>query len=419
MKSIIRYLDFIIYWAIILVPFSMAIAPAPMNVFAGLLLVSFLIKKIIKRQRLFMHTAITIPFLFFFVFSLISVFNSVDYHDSSRGLFKLVQYLLVFSIIAEEIKDKKHIQRVIVSMVLGVSLVSIDALWQVILGKDFIRGNLPIINIGIKRATASFPDANVLGIYLSAIIPVLIALSFYYLKNRKRIVMTLVSILVLFGLILTYSRPTLLAFYASLLILGIVKKDKVLITALITLAIIAPFLAPRSIKDFAKEVNYHPIRFMCNDDRIAIYRNSLNMIKQHPIIGVGVNTFMKNYKTYKEAPEYKNIVTSDYMYAHNNFLHMAGEIGISGLGVFVWLLFKLFAASMRIYRNLKDEYYKIISLSVSTCLIAFLINGLTESSLYYSRVATIFWYLTGLSLSLNKFTPLEIPYQQKNITPNF
>ena len=37
------------------------------------------------------------------------------------------------------------------------------------------------------------------------------------------------------------------------------------------------------------------------------------------------------------------------------------------------------------------------------CLIAFLVNGLTESSLYYSRVTLIFWYLVGVSLGLKKF----------------
>lgn len=399
----IKIFDFMIYWTIILVPFSMAIAPAPMNVFAGLLLFSFLVKKIIKKQRLFIHTAINIPFLCFFIASAISVLNSINYQDSARGLFKLIQYAFLFLIIAEEIKDEKHIRKIVFSMVLGASLVSIDAIWQVIGGKDFIRGNLPIINIGIKRATASFPDANVLGIYLSAIAPLIIVLAFYYFRNRKKIIMLLFSLLVLSGLALTYSRPTLLAIYISLLLSGIVKKGKLLISVLIIFALIAPFIAPQSIKDWAKAVDYNPLRFMCNDDRIAIYRNSLNMIKGHPIIGVGVNTFMKNYKKYKESPEYRNVVTSDYIYAHNNFLHMAGEIGLVGLTIFLWIIYKLFRTSASTYSKLKDNFLKNISLALILCLVAFLVNGLTESSLYYSRVAVIFWYLIGFVLSLDKF----------------
>jgi len=137
------------------------------------------------------------------------------------------------------------------------------------------------------------------------------------------------------------------------------------------------------------------------------------MIKDHPFIGLGANTYMKNYKKYREPVEYRNIVTKDYMYAHNNFLHMAAEIGLIGLGFFIWLLYKLFMECKNIYRKLDDDYMKIVSLSLSVCLIAFLVNGLTESSLYYARVAIIFWYIMGLALALNKFTPSYM--QEKGI----
>jgi O-antigen ligase len=146
---------------------------------------------------------------------------------------------------------------------------------------------------------------------------------------------------------------------------------------------------------------------MCNDDRIAIYRNTLNMVKAHPFIGVGANTFMKNYRFYKESPEYRNVVTIDYIYAHNNFLHMAGELGLTGLAVFFWLLYALFKQGFSIYSRLKNDYLKVISLSAMASFAAFLVNGLTESSLYYSRVAPLFWYLAGLTLALKNFLPDE------------
>jgi O-antigen ligase len=259
------------------------------------------------------------------------------------------------------------------------------------------------MNIGLRRATASFVDANVLGIYLSAIVPLIVGLSLYYFKSKKRIIAIFISLLGLVGLASTYSRPTLLALYLALLFLGIMKRDKILLYTLIILTVLSPFIAPRNVKDWAREVNYNPLIFMCNADRISIYRNSINMIKHHPIVGVGVNTFMKNYKTYKESPEYRNQVTSDTCYAHNNFLHTFAETGIIGLSMFIWLIFRLFGESFSIYKRLRNAFLKNVSLCLIACLIAFLVNGLTESSLYYSRVSAIFWYLAGLSLALNKF----------------
>jgi len=315
----------------------------------------------------------------------------------------LLQYIFVLFIIIEELKDKRHIRRIVFFMALGVILSSFDGIWQVFTGKDFIRHYAPVINIGLVRATASFKDSNVLGIYLSAIAPLIFGLNLYYLKGAKKIMFVFVSLAALTGIALTYSRPTLLAIYAALFFLGLIKRHKVLIALLLILTLISPFLLPGSVKDWAKEIGYHPLRFMCNDDRIATYRNSFNMIREHPFIGLGANTYMKNYKKYKEVPEYCNVVTSDYMYAHNNFLHMAAEIGLIGLAVFMWLVYKLFAECRNIYRSLNDNFLKVVSVSLSACLIAFLVNGLTESSLYYSRVAILFWYIAGFSLSLKKF----------------
>jgi cell division protein FtsW (lipid II flippase) len=83
---------------------------------------------------------------------------------------------------------------------------------------------------------------------------------------------------------------------------------------------------------------------------------------------------------------------------------MAGEIGLVGLAIFLWLLYRLFSENFRIYRRLKDDYLKVVSISLIACFFAFLVNGLTETSLYYSRVSMIFWYLIGVSFSLNKLS---------------
>lgn len=402
-EKTIKFFDKLIYVTIILIPFTMAISPALMNICSGFLIFGFLANKLLKKKKIFIKAPLNLPFACFFIAAVISIFNSIDYKDSTHGLLRLIEYLFIYLIICEEVKDEKQIKRIVLSMVLGASLVSIDAFWQVIAGRDFIRGNLPVINIGIKRATASFPDANVLGIYLSAIAPLVVALALYYYKAAKKILMFLASLAIMAGVLLTYSRPTFLAIYICLVLLGIVKKDKFLIFFLLIITAIGPFVTPISVKDWAKEMGYNPLRFMCNDDRIAIYRNSLNMIMAHPVIGVGVNTFMGNYRKYKESPEYRNVVTSDYVYAHNNFLHMAGEVGILGLGIFFWLLYVLFKNAASSFRRLKGDFMRNVSLGLILCLAGFLLNGLTESSLYYSRVVIIFWYLVGLSLSLNKF----------------
>ncbi|MDD5729649.1 MAG: O-antigen ligase family protein [Candidatus Omnitrophica bacterium] len=397
----VKYLDYALYWSIVLFPFSIAIAPGFTFSLLGIMCAAFAAKKIIKKEPFIKSTPINLPFLLLILISILSFKNSVNLNSSVKGIFKLIESAAVFLICAQEIKDRKHISRIILFMVLGAVLASCDALWQNAFGKDFIRGNELIINIGLKRSTAAFPDANVLGVYLSPIAPVAFAMALYYLKGRKKLLMFAAAFTIVAGITLTFSRPTALALVLSLLFLGIVKKDKIVLITLLILAAIAPVIAPQNIKDWAKSVNYNPVIFMTNYDRISIYRNTLNMIGHHPVLGVGVNTFSLNYSKYK-LPEAENAKTSESVYAHNNFLHMAGEIGLIGLGVFIWLLFRLFKSCAATFKGLKDNYLKIVSLAVTASLLAFMINGLTETSLYYAKVVMIFWFTVGLCFALKE-----------------
>jgi len=399
-KKITEVLDFIIYWSIVIMPFSVAIAPALANAFIGFFSVFFIIKKIIKREKPFGDIAVMVPFLFLILISLVSFKNSVSLSTSFHGIEKLLKYLLIFVVCAQEIKDRKHVARIVTSVILGVSLVSIDAVWQIIFGWDFIRGNTLQQAIGLIRPTASFPNPNVFGVYMSALTPLIIGLTLFYFKGKKKIVMVLISVLAIAGLGLTLSRGSGLALYLSTLFLCVAKRKKILTFTLIAVLIVFPFVMPKNIKQWAKDANYNPLVFMCNQDRISIYRNTINMIKQHPFIGVGVNTFSKNYGKYKLESAEKYAHTPDTIYAHNNYLQMAGEIGLLGLLAFLWFLVQVFRRGFKTYQTIKEEYLKIVVLSLIACFIAFLINGLTETSLYYSRVVMVFWYLIGVSLAL-------------------
>ena len=400
---ILQVLDFIIYWSIIIMPFSVAIAPAIANTFIGLFSGAFLISKLLKKEPLSINKTILLSFICLIIISLFSFINSVNYASSIQGIVKLLKYLLIFAVCSQAIKDKEHIKKIVFSVCCGVSLSAMDALWQFFFGYDFIHRIALHHNIGIPRVSAAFPNPNLLGIYMSAFIPLAAGLTILYFKGKNKLLMSLVTILALSGIFLTFSRGAGVAIYLAILFLSIAGKKKLLVSFLIAVLLIFPFVMPKDIKKWAKEVNYNPVVFMLNRDRISIYNNTINMIKHHPFVGVGVNTFSLNYGKYKtqSAEEYEH--TPDTFYGHNIYLHMAGETGLLGLAVFFWFLFLIFKNAANSYIKLEDGYLRAVSLSLVAGLIAFLINGLTETSLYNARVAMVFWYLIGISLSLKGF----------------
>lgn len=401
--KIMKILDFVIYWSIIIMPFSVAISPAIANILIGLFSGAFLISKVLKQEKMPINKTVLLSFICLIIVALVSFINSVNYNSSIQGIVKLLKYFLIFLVCSQAIVDKEQIRKIVFSVCCGISLVAIDALWQFFFGYDFIHRIALHHNVGISRVSAAFPNPNLLGIYMSAFIPLAAGLTILYFKGRNKVLMSLVTILAIGGIFLTFSRGAGLAVYLAILFLCIAGRKKLLISVLLAVLLIFPFLMPKDIKKWAKEVNYNPVVFMLNQDRISIYNNTINMIKHHPFIGVGVNTFSLNYGKYKTESAEKYAQTPDTIYSHNIYLQMAGEIGLLGLAVFFWFLFLIFRNAANCYVKLKDEYLKVVCLSLIACLGAFLINGLTETSLYNARVAMIFWYLIGISLSLKKF----------------
>jgi O-antigen ligase len=407
-QKFIKVIEKINYWSIILLPFSVAIAPGVSNTVIVMMIVSFLLEKILKREKLCSVSWPLIIFILFMLIGALSFINTVSFKDSLRGMFKLLKYLMIFLVCSQQIKDKRHFEKIAISSACAISLIGIDAFWQLFTGKDFIRGNPLAGAIGLMRATASFPGCNALGIYLTGLTPLVAGLALFSCRLKSRIFFSIAALIGCLGVYLSLSRGAGIGLFVSIFFLVLVRKNRIILTLLILLLMIYPFFMPKNIKDWAKSVNYNPTILLACQARMNIYQNTLNMISQHPLVGVGINTFSRNYGRYKIAAVEAQFQTSDTYYAHNNFLHMAGEMGLLGLGVFLIFLFFVLRTSWRVFKKNSDFFLSGFSISVFAAIIAYLINGLTETSLYHSRLVMIFWFLIGLALALGKISDREI-----------
>jgi O-antigen ligase len=397
------------YWSIVIFPFSIAIAPGLANSIIGFMLSAFLIEKaFLKKEKLFNRSTPIIIFLVFICFGALSFINTVSFKVSFNGIIKLLKYFVIFVIYLESVKDKGYCKAIAISIACGISLITIDAFWQLYSGRDFIRGNMLHGTIGLARPSASFPGSNAMGIYLTALTPFVAGLALFLTERKEKIFFVFAAILGGLGVYLSLSRGAAAGLFLSLLLLSLVKKNKIITSVLIIFVLVYPFVMPQNIKDWAKSVKYNPLVMMTCQTRIGIYRNTLHMISDHPFVGVGINTFSRNYNKYRSADVEATNPTAKAYYAHNNFLHMAGEMGLLGLSVFLVFIFFVLKSSWMAFRKNNDPYYRAFAVSVFAAIIAFLINGFTETSLYHPRIVMIFWVLVGLGLALGKITDVEV-----------
>lgn len=133
-----------------------------------------------------------------------------------------------------------------------------------------------------------------------------------------------------------------------------------------------------------------------NLGRIYVWKSSVNMYKDSPIIGVGLGQFSKIYEAKYRFPE----ETQHLNQSHNNILHVAAESGTIGLlGLFI------FGASTLIFSfsewwKTRNPYDLLMFLTVLSYIFLF---GQIEYTLINSSGMRIFWVLLGAYAALKEF----------------
>ena len=406
--KVLKFLERAIEFSLWMVVFSIPISIAMTNIGIVLAIILWLIKKIMNKDWRLVGTPINIFLILLILVSLFSLINSIKMSSSIGGMQKLFKGILLFFIIVETIKDRKKLRRIVWAALLGLVLVSVDGVFQYLTGKDFIRGYKFNIGFrypgqpGLRRLSASMHNPNDFSSYLVTVIPLAVSMALYYLKGKKKLLLGLVWLIAFFCMFQTYSRGAILAFTIVMVLFSIIKKDKRLAAALLAMLLILPFLLPRSVVNWSV-THLNPYEFFVEvGGRRWHWQAAINMIKTHPFLGVGTNTFSINYESYKIAAD-----PLTGWYAHNAYLQLAAEIGILGLAIFLLMLLVVIRNWWRHYKGVRVSDFQAISLGIFGGFISYLIASALESNLQYSNLAVLFWAMLGLIIAVSRLEQLE------------
>lgn len=131
-------------------------------------------------------------------------------------------------------------------------------------------------------------------------------------------------------------------------------------------------------------------------DRLSIWETSLNMIKQHPINGVGAHAFRKAYPDYAEVDDVWQAKQGVAMHAHHWILEVLTDTGIIGLIIVFFALYKLFDF-------IKTNYHRHYSWAFQIALISAFLPITSTYSIFASFWSICIWFFgMGLILSSQK-----------------
>ncbi len=129
------------------------------------------------------------------------------------------------------------------------------------------------------------------------------------------------------------------------------------------------------------------------ESRAAFVVTGLRMIGSAPVFGVGIGRYFEMSGRFMPQSIYWFFFHEN---AHNNFLQIGGELGLTGLAAFVWLLV---AGTQRIVRGRRASIDDRLLTGAFAGLAAFVITWLTGHPLLTPEVAFPFWILAGAAVA--------------------
>lgn len=404
-----RVVEIAIYGLVFIIPFS----KAGIEIFGITAIVGWVILKGLriknkglslnkKNYFLWIRNSVFLALAVFLTANLLSCITSIAMGHSLSAFFtKTLEYALFFIVIASVFSDAKGIKRLLLVVLVSTALCYINGLAQYFMGFDLVRRDA----LAGYRISGSLINPNDFGNYVIMFIP--LSVSLLCLKKlilRCRILVGILLLISLCCLILSNSRASFIGFAAGISFFGYMKGKKFFIGSLILL-----LLSLLALAGAIKEKTYYAgkVKGVTIDIRFSLWEEALNIIRDYPITGAGLNVYTKI------APKYK-VHKLGGMYAHNSYLQMAAETGIVGLTAFLWFVWAIFSRGVRLLRRLRrlamtestgrlamtdgKEYLLILGLMAG--ILGFLVNAFFDTTLYALRLVSLFWVMMGILVAL-------------------
>jgi putative inorganic carbon (hco3(-)) transporter len=346
---------------------------------------------LLKNQHNFKASKkIMLPILLFLLVCAVSVINSTTMRFTFYQVIMIGKLFFLYCyVLSNAIESEQDVNIVLNAFTVSLIFQGSIAILQCITGYSFdifTTGNrehilMSVLNDnGLVRVQGTVPHPNGFSLYIVPLILLNISLAVGIKTGRA---LRLVSISCgLFSLLFSFSRGGWVGLTIGLIVYCYYAfqndwlKPRHIVITLIILLLFSPVIFMRNFS---------------NDNNAAMSRLPLitlayNMIRSHPLIGIGANTFSSEIRHYI-TPELEGLYMDQ---VHNMYILIFAEVGILGLAAFLWLLIAIARQSIALLKNGSHPYIMYIGLGIalgiadsSTHMMFNMFNGrLTISALF-------------------------------------
>jgi O-antigen ligase/Tfp pilus assembly protein PilF len=130
--------------------------------------------------------------------------------------------------------------------------------------------------------------------------------------------------------------------------------------------------------------------------RFHMYRNTIDMIKDNFLVGVGFGNFKYVYPRYRDRVEWAlSGLNTRVEQAHNEYLQIFSEVGLIGLLAFLWILAGIGRMVLEIVRMKAFSPRGMMGLALTTGITGALVQSFFDFNLQNPASGVAFWIMVG------------------------
>jgi len=314
------------------------------------------------------------------------VLGRVEVLAGSLFTLKYIEYFLIFFMAANNLKTPTQVRNYTVAFLLVCLMVSLIGIVQIPLEG---RASAPFEGTG-EGPRSGNTEPNSFGGYLVLMLALNLGLLVTQESKRAKLLLSLLAVIILVTLALTFSRSSYLAvvpLYFSLLFFS--KRRTALLIGGLLFATVFTFTAPKAVWDRIESTYNAPegevvagrLRLDTSTTaRLYSWEYALTEgFPQHPILGWGITGF-----GFMDAQYPRTLV----------------ETGAFGLSMFLWLMISVFRLARRHYQQAKDPLMKGVSLGFLLGHITLLTHAIGANSFIIVRIMEPYWFLAAIVMSV-------------------
>ncbi len=385
--------------------------------FVVLLIVPLARYLIVQRRPLVVTPTLPLVFAFLAALFLSATLSSEpDVARESVGLY-LTEGLILYLLVSNAVRTTRTLTLVCWTLIAAGSLLGLLSLYQELTGtyaNDYggfaqVDKLAEIAGGDVQRPRLGGPlgSENRYAQILAVILPLALIRFFREPSRRLRLVAGAGALLILGGLVLTFSRGGAVA-VAAMLILMIVFREIGVRRSLVSVGVLTAVVALAFPDYVARLSSLEGVTALSSESTAGAADSALvgrqtenlaawNTFLDHPAVGVGPGAYFKEYSR-EEANRLGLRYLQSERRGHSLYLEMAADLGIVGLSAFLAMVgttMVLVYRSARYWRS-RDPERAMLASSFLFALVAYL----ASSAFLHLSYQRFFWALLALASSV-------------------